>query len=218
MMNSRYRSDVTQKNSQVTLLQWVLFGAFIVILYLMTLYWDARQEQIFRVPPDLRQGALMRANDVAPPTVFGFAYYIFQQLHNWPENGELDFGKRIFSLQAFLTPAFRSVLMEEAKMKSNNGELRLRVRKVQEIVGHSFTENRVLIESDNSWVVWIGLEISETIHGKPVKAVFVQYPLRVVRYDVDPELNPWGLAITGYAAEPIKLTDEDIIKPFKRTL
>ncbi|HOP18281.1 MAG TPA: DUF2895 family protein, partial [Gammaproteobacteria bacterium] len=26
------------------------------------------------------------------------------------------------------------------------------------------------------------------------------YPLRVVRYDVDRELNPWGMAIDGFAS------------------
>jgi len=184
----------------------------------MMIYLQAKEDQLFRVPPDLRQGATMRANDVAPPTVFSFTYYILQQLHNWPNSGDKDFPARIYYLQAFLTPQFRDTLESELNEKSKAGELRMRVRKIQEVYGRGYSEARVEIESDDSWLVWIDVEIAETLHGKPVKTVYVQYPLRVVRYDVDPEKNPWGLAIANYAGEPKRLSNEDIKQPFTRQL
>ncbi len=213
-----FRNRLKQKDGHVVTLQAALCGSFVIITYLMLLYWDAKEEQIFRVPPDLRQGVVMRANDVAPPTVFSFTYYILQQLNNWPESGEKDFPERIYYLQAFLTPGFREQLERELSQKSKAGELRRRVRKIQEVVGRGYSEQRVFIESDGSWIVWIDVEISETVHGKPVKTVYVQYPLRIVRYDVDPEANPWGLAISEYAGEPKKISIEDIEKPFRREL
>jgi len=217
-MIGKFRSKLKQTDAHIVTLQMALAGAFVVILFLMLLYSNAKEEQLFRVPPDLRQGVVMRANDIAPPTVYSYTYYIMQQLNNWPKSGDIDFAERIYYLQAFLTPGFRQTLTNELNEKSAKGELRLRVRKIQELVGHNYSEQRVLIESENSWVVWLDLEINETVYGKPVKTVYVQYALRVVRYDVDPETNPWGLAISEYASTPKKLLESDIDAPFKRLL
>lgn len=212
----KYRNKLDQEVSHVKTLQIVVMCCAVIIAYLMALYWDAKEEQIFRIPPDLRQGAVMRANDIAPATVFSFSYYILQQLNNWPEAGEKDFPERIYYLQAFLTPGFRETLKAELERKTRDGELRRRVRKIQEVYGRGYEEDRVRIDGNGSWTLWIDIEISETIMGKPVKSVYVQYPLRIVRYDVDPESNPWGLAIDAYASDPIKLTNDDIKGPFKR--
>jgi hypothetical protein len=38
-----------------------------------------------------------------------------------------------------------------------------------------------------------------------VKQTQVRYPLRVVRYDVDREKNPWGLALAGFASAPERI-------------
>ncbi len=217
-MLGKFRSTLLNSNAHVRTLQYCLGGAFVVIVYLMVIYNDAREEQIFRVPPDLRQGTLMRANYVPPPLVYSFTYYIFQQLHNWPEGGDKNFGKRIYSLQGFLTPGFRKKLVKEMEEKSKKGELRNRVRRVQEIYERGYEDARVLIENKDSWIVWLDLDVVETVFAKPVKEVNVQYALRIVRYDVDPEANPWGLAIADYASLPTKLSDEEIQNAFARRM
>ena len=38
--------------------------------------------------------------------------------------------------------------------------------------------------------------------GERVKSRAVAYPVRVVRFDVDRELNPWGLALDCLAGVP----------------
>ena len=214
----KFRNKLARTDNLVITLQCIAVGQFVVILYLMTLYSSAKEDQLFRVPPDLRQGVVMRANDVAPPTVFTYAFYILQQLHNWEESGDVDYPKNIYRLQAFLTPKFREYLSEEVNTKSKDGELGNRVRKINEIVGRGYTNERVAIESEDSWIVWLDVEIKETVYGRGVKNAFVQYPLRVVRYDVDPEKNPWGLAIDGYAGALRSLTDNDIKQAFARKL
>ena len=45
----------------------------------------------------------------------------------------------------------------------------------------------------------LDMELIETVRGMTVKNPIIRYPLRVVRYAVDPELNPWGLALDGWA-------------------
>jgi len=44
-----------------------------------------------------------------------------------------------------------------------------------------------------------------------VKDRLIHFPIRVVRYAVDPELNPWGLALDCYAAAPrrIQVTQDE---------
>jgi hypothetical protein len=42
----------------------------------------------------------------------------------------------------------------------------------------------------------------------PVKQTAIRYPLRVVRYPVDAEANPWGLALDGFAGDGPTRIDE----------
>ena len=44
-------------------------------------------------------------------------------------------------------------------------------------------------------------EIDETVRGVPVKKVAIRYPLVVTRFEVDPEANPWGLALDCFAED-----------------
>ena len=215
---SKFKNALSQGEAHRTTLFGSLLFSWVVCLVFIALYIDAKEEQLFRIPPDLRQGTVMRANDIAPPVIYGYAFYILQQLNHWPDDGEKNFPEKIYYLQAYLTPGFRETLLSEMEKKSRNGELKSRVRNIQEVWGRGYTEDRVQIESEDSWIVWVDVEISETIHGRPVKNVYVQYPMRIVRYDVDPESNPWGLAISGYEGEPFKLTDRDIVEPFKRVM
>ncbi len=218
MLMSKYRNKLRDANGHVVSLQAALAGAFVVICFLMVMYNQARETQLIRVPPDLRQGVVMRANDVPPPLVYSFTYYIYQQIQNWPNGGEKDFGERIYYLQAFMTPGFRKKLSEELREKTNKGELRNRVRRTQEIYERGYEDARVLIESDESWIVWLDLDVTETVHGKPVKDVSISYAFRVVRYDVDPEQNQWGLAIADFARPAKRLTQKELDSPFERSL
>ncbi|MGH2626875.1 MAG: DUF2895 family protein, partial [Anaerolineales bacterium] len=55
------------------------------------------------------------------------------------------------------------------------------------------------------------------VKGMPVKQTRVRYPLEVVLQDVDPEHNPWGLALDGYGSEaPARLSEEEASQAFSR--
>ena len=164
------------------------------------------------IPPDLRSGAVMTLDEVPPATVYAFAFYIFQQLNRWPEDGAEDYGKAIFRIAAYLTPSFREQLIADMDAKGKQGQLAHRVRSLQAIFEESYEEHRVDILSKESWVVWLDLELNESVKGMTIKHTIIRYPLRVVRYAVDAEANPWGLALDGFAAEgPKRLTPGDAI-------
>lgn len=212
-----YRSELESWQAHVTTLQRVLSFTCLVILGMGLMLLHALKTQSLVVPPDLRQGAVMRIGEVAPPSVYNFAYYILQQVYRWPNDGQADFAKNIFALQALLTPRFRVSLEKEMRGKNNAGELRGRVRGIQEHPGRNYSEARVVIESDGSWLVILDMDVLETMDGMLVKQASVRYTVRVVRYDVDAEQNPWGLALDGYVGQgPSLLSAEDLAKEFTR--
>ena len=95
--------------------------------------------------------------------------------------------------------------------------MRQRVRTVQEIYGQSYSTQRVQVTSGNAWTVWLDVNVRESINGHPVKDVMLRYALPVVRFDVDREVNPWGLALAcDESLTPQLLEASDIAKPFTR--
>jgi integrating conjugative element protein (TIGR03746 family) len=82
---------------------------------------------------------------------------------------------------------------------------------LQEIPGHGYEEERVEVLAGDAWIIWLDLDLLESVKGMTVKRTAIRYPLRVVRYAVDPEANPWGLALDGIGADgPRRLTDAEL--------
>jgi integrating conjugative element protein (TIGR03746 family) len=163
------------------------------------------------IPPDLRSGAVLTVDEALPANVYAFAFYIFQQLNRWPEDGASDYGRAIFRVSPYLTPRFRADLIAQLDQKGRQGELAYRVRGMQEIPGHGYEERRVDVLSAHGWIVWLDVDLFESVKGMTVKRTAIRYPLRVVRYAVDLEANPWGLALDGFGAEgPRRLTDTEL--------
>jgi integrating conjugative element protein (TIGR03746 family) len=85
------------------------------------------------------------------------------------------------------------------------------VRGVHEVPGHGYEERRVDVLSSDAWIVWLDLDLMESVKGMTVKQTTIRYPVRVVRQAIDPESNPWGMALDGYGSEgPRRLTDVEL--------
>jgi integrating conjugative element protein (TIGR03746 family) len=146
-------------------------------------------------PPDLRSGAILKAGEVPPSQVFLFAQYILQQLNNWDTNGAEDYPKNINRLRYYLTPRYGQQLKDMIKDLPSS-ELRDRIRVFKPVLNDVYEEKDVVPMGD-SWLVWLDVNISETVLGQPVKDVTWRYPIRVVRHDINREVNPWQLALDG---------------------
>lgn len=205
----RYRYEIDNVRAHLRSL-WVVIALEAVTIAALWVGWSQAPSALtVHVPPDLRGGAVLEPNEVSPANVYAFAFYIFQQLNRWPEDGAKDYGAAIFRVSPYLTPRFRAELLTELESKGRRGELAYRVRGVQGIPGRGYAEDRVEILSEASWLVWLDLALSESVKGMTVKETRIRYPLRVVRYAVDLEANPWGLALDGFGAEgPRRLLDE----------
>ena len=193
---------------------WAVIAIQVLVIAALWFGWSRAPERLtVHIPPDLRSGAVLAVNEVLPPNVYAFAFYIFQQLNRWPEDGAKDYGKAIFRISPYVTPRYGAELMADMELKGRQGELAYRVRGVHEIAGHGYEERRVDVLATGVWVVWLDLDLFESVKGMTVKKTAIRYPLRVVSLAVDPEANPWGLALDGFATDgPRRLTERELIE------
>lgn len=195
--------------------QRTVIGVFSVLLVLMAVavLWLSKHIDV-HIPPDLSKGVRLGMNEIPAPNVYTFGFYIFQQLNHWPVNGQDDYRKRIENLKNYLTPACYQNRLDDYEKKKQDKELKRRERSVSEIPGRGYHLNRVEKESDSTWRVSIDVQLRETMLGQRVKTRLANYPLRIVRYAVDYELNPFQLALDCFAGAPKAIPVEpDTPKP-----
>ena len=208
---SRYRHEIDNARAHIISLWLFIILLAIGMAYAFRGWANAPSDITLHIPPDLSSGSSVRVGEIPRPNVYGFAYYMWQQLNRWPRDGAEDFPAKLYRFAAYVTPAFRAELLRDMDRRGRMGELTGRVRALYEAPGAQYADSRVEVLGPNAWTVTIEAVIEETVAGMPVKHTRIRYPLRVVRYDVDRELNPWGMAIDGFA-EPGPSRVEDPAK------
>ena len=199
---SRYRNELAGQREAIRAL-WGAVGVALVCAVAMGIGWMTAPSSLrIHIPPDLTAGATVAPDAPAPPHIYTFALYIWQQLYRWPSDGAREYRAKLDALVHFLTPACRQDRLDDYAERNGRRELAGRQRAVWEIPGRGYAGERVFDEGGGSWVVSLDLMIEETVLGERVKSRAVAYPVRVVRYDVDRELNPWGLALDCLAGLP----------------
>lgn len=205
---SRFKNEVAHLQAHVRTLR---AGAATLAVLALTAgfgWWSAPKNLTIHVPPDLRSGSTRRWWEVPPESVYTFAFYVFQQLNRWPANGEDDYPRNLHALSAYLTPACQATLQQDFAFRRDSGELRQRVRGVYEIPGRGYGDDptsRVKVISNSNWIVTLDLTADEYFGSEQVKRALVRYALKVVRADIDPEKNPFGLALDCYASPPERI-------------
>ena len=199
---SRYRNELAGQREAIRALWGAVAVALACALILGVGWMTAPSALRIHIPPDLTAGATVRPDDPGPPHVYTFALYIWQQLYRWPSDGAVEYRAKLDALVHFLTPACRQDRLDDFAARDARRELAGRQRAVWELPGRGYAPERVFHEGAGSWVVSLDLMIEETVLGERVKTRAVAYPVRVVRYDVDREWNPWGLALDCLAGTP----------------
>ncbi|MDE0249711.1 MAG: TIGR03746 family integrating conjugative element protein [Gammaproteobacteria bacterium] len=197
----RYRHEIDNVRAHLRSL-WAVIALQLGVILALWFGWSRAPEHlVVHIPPDLRSGSVQATTTVHAANVYAFAFYIFQQLNRWPQDGAEDYGRAIFRVSPYLTPRYRADLVADMELKGKRGELAYRVRGVQEVSGRGFEEARIDVLAPGVWIAHLDLELSESVKGMTVKHTAIRYPLRIVRHAVDPEVNPWGLALDGFAAQ-----------------
>ncbi len=202
------RNIIDAKDDHIRTLRIMLAVSVGVIAFMWYGWKSMPGRMLVDIPPDIRAGSTAVMGERLPSTIYTFAYYIFQQLNRWPHDGERDYKDRIFALQNYLTPACSQFLQDDYEKRRLDGELRNRERTVVEMPGRTYDDKRVYIQSDSAWIAYLDLQITEVYRGERVKDVFARYPIRVVRYEGDPESNRYGLQLDCFAEAPKRLEIE----------
>lgn len=201
---ARLKKALDGRDSHILTLR-ILIGILAIALFYSIAGWKAAPEHIkIDIPPDLRSGSTRGIQERHPFNVYAFGYYIFQQINNWPVEGVEDYKKQINRLSCYITPRFKGELERDYEQRLKRHELN-RTRALQEMPDRPYTDKRVYVESGDSWVAFYDVNIKETFRSEIVKDIFVRYPVRIVRWDVDPECNLWGLALDGFYKNPKRL-------------
>jgi len=218
---SRFKNEVMHLRSHIKTLRIGAVALLLMVLVMGAGWWSAPRNLTIHVPPDLRSGSTRKWWDVPPESVYAFTFYVFQQLNHWPNNGEEDYARNLHTLSAYFTPACRSFLQADYEYRRNAGELRQRVRGVYEIPGRGYGDNpsaRVRVLSNNDWIVTLDVSADEYHGAEQVKRVLVCYPIKVVRADVDPARNPFGLMLDCYDGTPQRIEVPTVETPARRGL
>lgn len=199
---SRYRNALAGQRAAVRAL-WVAVGVAVFCALVMGVGWMSAPSRLtVHLPPDLSVGAVVAPEDPQPPHVYTYGYYVWQQLYRWPKDGAEDYLSRIESLMHYMTPGCYQDRLDDFAARRASRELSGRRRAVWEIPGRGYRFDRVHREAPGTWIVTLDLQIEETILGETVKHRLATYRIRVVRRQVDPARNPWGMAVDCLAGPP----------------
>ena len=138
---SRFRNEVAHLQAHIKTLRLGAGALLLIALVMGGGWWSAPRDLTIHVPPDLRSGSTRPWWDVPPESVYAFTFYVWQQLHRWPSNGEEDYARNLHALSPYFTPACRAFLQADYDYRRSTGELRQRVRGVYEIPGRGYGDN-----------------------------------------------------------------------------
>lgn len=205
---SRVKRALDGRDAHIFTLRMIILVLAGVVAYAMH-GWNSAPERIkVDIPPDLRTGSSRGIEERHPYNVYAFSLYMWQQINSWPVSGRDNYKANIERFSCYLTPSFKEQLLRDYDAKSRRSEL-TRTRHLQEMLDRPYKDNRVWIESGDSWVTYMDTAVKETYQGQIVKDIYVRYPIRVTRWDTDGECNPWGLALDGFYDDPKRLEGSD---------
>ena len=206
---TRLKKALDARDTHINSLR-IILAALSGLLLLALWGWARAPERLtIDIPPDLRSGSTRGIQERHPFNIYAFGYYIFQQLNNWPRVGTQDYKAQIHRLSCYITPRFHGQLQQDYQQRLKQHELN-RTRALQEMLERPYNDQRVYVESQGSWVAYYDVNIKETFRSESVKDIFVRYPLRIVRWDTDPECNLWGLALDGFYQAPKRLAVDEL--------
>src|SRR5262249_3215171 len=155
-----------------------------IINVLLILGWHRAAERIeVHIPPSIPSTGLnMKANEIPGASVYSFAYYVWQAINYWPNNGLDDYKKAIEAFSPSLTPRFKAFLLRDYQDRSHQGEVQERQRSLQGLNGTAFSVHDVKYLGRDTWVVHLHLRLSEhmNLNANLVKDIAIDYTLRVV--------------------------------------
>ncbi len=156
------------------------------------------------IPPDISNGATLKAGEIPLPLIYSFAYQIWQEINYWPEEGTQNYAANLHAYWSYLTPQFTADLLANFADLKAAGQVQ-RQRFLQGIDGAAYDTSNVKKLSNDTWEVDLKMRLTEYKNNQLVKDVEILYPLKVTRTSVSQANNPYGLVLAGFTSAPIRL-------------
>jgi integrating conjugative element protein (TIGR03746 family) len=196
------------RDSAVIQLQKQCIIALLLFCILLLIGWISAPARLrVYIPPDLRNGATLKINEIPPALIYSFAYEIWQELNYWQNNGSSDYSTNLRTYTAYLTSEFQAELKHEFQELSNSGQSQ-RQRNMQGVGASAFDSSLVKKLSNSTWEVDLKMHLQEYKNNQRVKDAVILYPLKITRFEGAPSANPYGLALAGFTAAPKRLMGE----------
>lgn len=193
------------KDAQVIQLQKRFIYLLGLLCFLFCIGWMNSPSQLtVYIPPDISNGATLKAGEIPNPLIYSFAYEVWQEINYWPHEGTQDYQNNIHTYWSYLTPSFKSDLLQDYVDLKAGGQVQ-RQRYLQGDTGAAYDSTNVKKLSNNTWEVDLTMRLTEFKNNQPVKDVEVLYPLKITRMNISQQNNPYGLAIAGFVTEPVRL-------------
>jgi integrating conjugative element protein (TIGR03746 family) len=200
--------NVWKKFDELNLTIKCLWAVIIILalldIFLVAGWMNSPSRMRVYLPPDLTQGAMIKPGAIPKSTIYAFGYQIFTAINTWTDEGATDYKKNLNAYKNYLSSRFYRELLEDYATRAANGSLG-RQRLVTGVSNHRYSPQDVKILGDGIWLLDLHLKIQETVDGSVVKDVVMDYPLIISRIRTSIQVNPWGLAITGYNKEPRRI-------------
>lgn len=184
---------------------WVVIGLLVVLNGLLFIGWQTAPTRLrLFIPPNIEQGAWLKADAIPPSTVYAFTYQIFTAVNTWTNGGEEDYKRNIAAYKNYFSdPFFRELLTDYTERAANGALMRHRV--MAGVTGSGYTPSSVKSLGDGTWEVHLLLHLVETVDASVVKDVTLDYGFRVANINESIQLNPWGLQIVGFTQRAERL-------------
>lgn len=209
MATSRFISEARDKH--ITSLRYVILGLIVTIVLLVIALTASSKTQRMFVPPSFDEGGRLTANQVPDVYAYQFSLALWKKMNVWESDGAKEFPENIYKYQNYFTAGCRETLESQFYALRRKGELKDRKRAMVESPESPYSASKVQKAADGVWNVDLDVILRESVGNTQVKNNLMHYPIRVVYYDIDVDLNPWGLAIDCFYDQPT-LVKNNIVK------
>jgi len=197
---SRIRNALTARER----LAWYLLMAAVLLAGLLVhAHWrlaTVQTEFKMHVPPDLSQGATLEPDRPMKPNVYLYALYLWKNINEWPGSGVDDYKANIEKFKCYVSPDFYNWLNRHYERERASGALsRTRTLSAEGF----FTPDYVEALGNNTWYVWLDMNLEERVAGEVVKDVVMRYPLYA--YLDSRSCNEFGVSLGGFFNDPERL-------------
>lgn len=181
---------------------------FVCNLGLLWLNFHTQKSVTVYIPPRIPESGLTQtANAVPNSTVFSFAFWAWQSINDWPNNGLDDYQNKIKTFSPYLTEQFKQYLLSDYENRLTNDEMQDRIRSMSGMENGAYNPESVESIGDGTWLVHVNMRLTErmNMNGKTVKDVEISYVLKVVESNISANSNRYGLALDGFSIAPKRI-------------